>query len=480
VGRTTLLLALALSLPSSARPAGRSDQSPSLPALPRIFPDSFPPSIRDKIRKAYAAARGNPQVPSVNGRLGMILHAYQQSDQRAEVCYRRAHLLDPASFRWVYYLGSVQAARGKYDEAIATLREALRLDPEYLPAQLKLGDCLLASTNAEEARQLYEGIVKRHPGSAQAHYGLGRARAANKDLEGSVESLRAACKLFPYFGAAHFALALAYQRLRKAEEAREEFALYEKNKYDIPGAGDRLQAELNELYTSPANLIGLGIEFARQRKWEQAAAEHEKALQIDPQLIRAHLNLISIYGRVGQFKKAEEHYRAAVRLDPNSYESHYDYGVLLEAQGKYQEAEEAFRKVLEISPSHAEAQNNLGDLLQRQGKLAEATEEFRRAIENRPNFPQAHFNLGRILVNQQNYDEGIPELLKSLSTEDQESEPAYLYAVGAAYVRAGGRENGLRYIRMAQEKAAAQHQSNLLDSIDRDLRALQGGDKSPN
>ena len=479
MGRTTLLLALALSLPSSARPAGRSDQSPSLPALPRIFPDSFPPSIRDKVRKAYAAALGDPQVPTVNGRLGMILHAYQQSDQRAEVCYRRAHLLDPASFRWVYYLGSVQAARGKYDEAIATLREALRLDPEYLPAQLKLGDCLLALGNAEGARKLYEGIVGRHPDIAQAHYGLGRARAANQDSKGAVESFRRACELFPYFGAAHYALALAYQRLGKADRAREEFSLYERNKHDLPGVADRLRAELNKLYSSPASLIELGIEFDRQGKLEQAAAEHEKALKIDPQLIRAHLNLISIYGRVGQFKKAEEHYRAAVLLDPNSYENHYNYGVLLETQGKYQEAEEAFRKVLEISPSHAEAQNNLGDLLQRQGKLAEATEEFRRAIENRPNFPQAHFNLGRILVNQENYDEGIPELLKSLSTEDQESAPAYLYAVGAAYVRAGGRENGLRYIRMAREKAAAQHQSNLLDSIDRDLRMLEGK-RTPN
>lgn len=474
MGRAILVLALALSLPASARSAGRSDQSPSLPELPQIIPDNFPLSIREKVQKAYTAALAHPEDASLNGRLGMVLHAYQQSDERAKICYRRAHLLDPTSFRWVYYLGSVQAARGKYDEAIATLREALRLDPEYLPAQLKLGDCLLASTNAEEARQLYEGIVKRHPDSAQAHYGLGRARAANQDSKGAIESFRRACELFPYFGAAHYALALAYQRLGKADRAREEFSLYEKNKYDIPGAGDRLQAELNELYTSPANLIGLGIEFARQGKLEQATAEHEKALEIDPRLIRAHLNLISLYGRLRQFEKAEEHYRAALRLDPDSYESHYNYGVLLTEQDKYEEAEEAFRKVLEISPSHAEAHNNLGDLLQRQGKLAEAAEEFRRAIESRPNFLQAHFNLGRILVNQENYKEGIPELLKSLSTDDQISVPAYLYAVGAAYVRAGDRENGLRYIRMAREQAAAHHQSKLLDSIERDLRILEG------
>lgn len=476
--RTTLFWALSLSLLSSAWSLNRSDQTPGLPGLPRIVPDNFPLSVRDKVRKAYAAALASPLDALANGRLGMVLQAYSQSDERAEVCYRRACLLDPASFRWAYYLGLVQAAQGKYDQAVAKLRDALRLDPEYLPARLKLGDYLLASGSVEEARKLYEEVVRRRPDSAQAHYGLGRVHTARKDLNGAVESFRKACELFPYFGAAHYALALAYQRLGKTGQAREEFALYEKNKYDIPGAGDRLQAELNELYTDPQNLLRMGIEFASKGKLEQSVAEHEKALKVDPQLIRGHTNLISLYGRLSQLEKAEEHYWAAVRLDPDSYESHYNYGVLLRDQGKYQEAEEAFQKVLQIHPDHAEAHNNLGDLLQRQGKLSEAIAEFRKAIENRPNFPQAHFNLGRILVTQKNYPEGIQELLKTLSTEDKESVPSYLYAVGAAYTRAGDRENGLRYIRKAREQAAALKQSKLLESIERDLRMLEG--RSPN
>jgi len=140
---------------------------------------------------------------------------------------------------------------------------------------------------------------------------------------------------------------------------------------------------------------------------------------------------------------------------------------------KYEEAEEAFRKDLSLNHDHAEAQNNLGDILQRKGKLPEAEMEFRKAIANKPDFPQAHFNLGRILVNQENYQEAIQELLKTVATGDEESKPSYLYALGAAYVRAGDLENGLMYMRKAREGAAAQQQSNLLESIDRDLRLLQ-------
>jgi len=145
---------------------------------------------------------------------------------------------------------------------------------------------------------------------------------------------------------------------------------------------------------------------------------------------------------------------------------------MLLQRGKSREAEEPFRKALQADPRHAGAHNNLGDVLQRQGRLAEAVEEFQEALEAQPDFPQAHFNLGRILVNQNEYARGIQELLKALSPEDAETAPTYLYAVGAAYARAGDRENATHYLRSAQEKARARQQTNLQERIARDLERL--------
>jgi tetratricopeptide (TPR) repeat protein len=471
-----IVLLMALALPALANPqlAGAPPPGSDLPDLPAVVAEDFPLPVREKIRTAHAAATANPLDPSAVGRLGMILHAYQPADQRAELCYKRAHLLAPSTFRWTYYGGVVQAARGKHEEAIPTLRAALRLDPSYLPAQLKLGESLLASGSGEESRQWFEEIVRTHPDSAQAYYGLGRAQSATRNLEEAVRSLNKACQLFPYFGAAHYALALAYQRLGRKEEAREELALYEKNKYDIPGAGDRLQAEINDLYTSPAYLLELGVDFARQGKLELAAVQNEKALETDPQLVRAHINLISLYGRLNQFAKAAEHYHKAVSLDMNSAESHYNYGVLLKQQGRYDEAREPLLRTLEIDPQHAEARYNLGDLLQRQGKLSDAAEEFRKAIASRPGFAEAHFNLGRLLVNQGKVREGIEEFLKALGSEETQSRLPYLYALGAAYARAGERENALSYLHRARQVAGEQNETKLLDAINRDLVILEG------
>jgi tetratricopeptide (TPR) repeat protein len=442
--------------------------------LPAVNVESFPVSIRGKVREAYAAVLASPESAAANGRLGMVLHAFQPADPRAEVCYRRARRSEPLSFRWVYYLALVQGARRDYEEAIATLREALRLDAGYLPAQLKLGEWLLASGRAQEARAVLEAAVRRHPDSAQAVFTLGRARAAMDDQSGAVEAYRRACELYPEFGPAHYSLGLAYRQLGDDGRAEKEFELYKARRYNVPGVADRFQAELDELYTKPGYLLELGVDLERQGKVELAAAANEKALEFDPGLARAHINLISLYGRLKQYDKAEEHYRLAIALDAGAAESHYNYGVLLIRWGRYQDAENAFRKAVAANPDYADARNNLGDVLQRQRRFPEAEAEFRKAIASRPEFPQAHFNLGRLLVNQGKYQEGIQELHEALSAGGPDTEAVYLYALGAAYVRAGSKSEGARFLRLAREKAAARQQSKLLESIDRDLRMLEG------
>ena len=454
----------------SQEPPGEASR---VPPLPRIVPETFPPALRETVKRAYEEAVAYPWDPSASGHLGMVLQAYNHSDTTAEICYRRARVYDPSSFRWAYYLSLVQSEEGHYSEAVLTLQEALRLDPDYLPAQLKLGDCFLASGRVEEAANLFTEIVRRHPHSAQAYYRLGRVLEKENNLGGAGDSFGKACELYPNFGAAHYALMRVYERQGKTEASREELRLYEKNKYDVPDGGDGLQAELNAIYTDPGILMGLGIEYGNQGKLQEAVVKHEEALRFDPGLVGAHINLISLYGRLHNYQKAEKHYREAAQLDPNRAETYYDYGVLLLEQDKFQDAESAFRKSLELDPHNAQAHNNLGDILQRQGKLTDASGEFRKAIENLPDFPQAHFNLGRILVNQGNYTEGIPELLKTLGTSDEDAKPSYLYAVGAAYARSGDAENGLRYLRMARVQAAAEHQSNLAESIDRDLKLVE-------
>ncbi len=427
--------------------------------------------VREQVQEAYDAARANPHDAAASGKVGMLLDVYKRRELAA-AWYERAHQSDPKGFRWLYYLGSLQIVQGKRAEATATLRAALSLDPGYLPARLKLADNLLAAGEWEEAGPIYEGIVKDYPDAAEAHYGIGRIRAAHRDLTGAVESYRRACELFPPYGAAHYGLAQAYRKLGDTAASEEHLKLRDASPNLVPPVPDPLRDEMRALDRGASSHLRRGLAFEEAGRIEDAIAEHEKALELDPDLSLAHANLIILYGRTNQRQKAEEHFRAAVRIDPNHADSYYNYGVLLLKEGKDAEAEEMFRKAVEANPFHSQAYHNLGFVREKQGRLDEALEFYLKAVERQPNYPLAHFSIGRILANQKKYDEAINHFLLSLSPESAAT-PTYLYALAAAYARSGKREEALKYGRQAREQAAARGQTELLRSIDRDLKALE-------
>ncbi len=448
-----------------------ASQTTRLPDLPKLAIANFLPEVRSQVQDAYDAARHHPEDAEASGKLGMLLDLYDRPDQ-ASVCYERAHQLDATSFKWLYYLGSILAKQGKHAEAAVTLREVLRLNPEYLPARLKLAENLLVAGEIDASDAVYSEIVKKSPDVAEAYYGLGRIAAARGNPTAAAESFRKACELFPAYGAAHYALAQAEVKLGKSEESQQQLALFTKNKTIVPPVDDPLRDEMRKLDMAGRSHLERGFQLEQVGRVEDAIAETEKALQLDPSLVRAHINLIILYGRTGNLDKAEEHYQAVVKLDPNQFpDAHYNHGVLLTQEGKLDEAEREFRRALEIDPSYADAHNNLGYLLERQGRLAEAGDEYKKAIEAKPDFRQAHFNLGRLLVSQQQYQAAIEQFQQTLTPVDANT-PSYLYALGAAYGRAGDRPQALRYLREARDQASRRGQAQLVGDIERDLQTL--------
>jgi len=454
---------------SACSPTGPS-QARRLPELPRLRPESFAAAVRKQVNEAYEQAQANPNQAKANGQLGMILHAYQQYDVAAS-CYERAQLLEPETFRWAYYLAVVQGAVGKNEKAAALLRHALLLQSDYLPAQLRMADYLYGSGRFRESREICERAVKEHPESPLAHYGLGRARSALGET--GVESFRRACELAPDFAAAHYALALAYRDLADAAKSREHFTLYQRNRKK-PRTEDPLLEAVNQLSLGPQHHFDEGRRLEAEGKIDQAVAEYERALEAEPDLTQAHLNLIPLFAALGQWQKAEIHYRAAIEINPSLPESHYNFGVLLSRQGKFSAAADAFRKAISTNPLYPEAHNNLGYLLEREGRWEEAIKHYQVAIDNKPDYRQARFNLARVLVSRGRVEPAIAELLHTLTPED-ENTPTFLYALAGAYARAGILEKATHYFKEARRLAAALGQNDLASSIEKDQKRMNEG-----
>jgi tetratricopeptide (TPR) repeat protein len=456
-----VLAALALCCAQSGR---------AVPALPEIRTSGFAPRVRAEVEKAMALARSRPDDVKAAGHLAMLLDAHEQYEV-ASVAYRRAAHLDPAAFEWPYLLGCARAAQGRQDEAAKAFETSLLLRDSTV-TRLQLADAWLRLGRHDDAARLYSALVEADDGNATAWYGLGRTAEAKDDAARAIECYTKACARFPAYSAAHYALGMALRRQGRTGDAESHLTISEQNKTKSPPLADPLRDAVRDLAGGANVHLRRAAALEQQGRLQDAVAEHLQALAVDPNSVQAYINLISLYGRLGQPREAEEHYAAAIALDPGQADAYYNLGVLRFGQGRQRDAERAFREALVRNPNHAPARNNLGFIYERQGRGAAALQEYEQAIASQPDYRLAHFHAGRILAGQRRYPPAIEHFLKAIAVDD-EATPGYLYALAATYARAGRMGQAIDTARRARDAASKRGQSELLASIERDLRVME-------
>ena len=430
-------------------------------------PAEFGPQVRGVVEGAFEAARAAPESPSAAARLGMVLHAYDKFEGAA-TCYERALALQPGQLVWVYYLGSARASLGRHEAALDALREAVRLDPGYAPARLKLADVLLATGRVEQSRALYDALARENPGLVQAAYGLGRALSELQQHAAAVEQLARAIELAPGYGSAHYALGLAYRELGDETAALRHVAESERSAGRPPPVDDPLMRDVHAFRTDPRSLEVQASRLQIEGRLLESIELYQRALAADADLVQAHVNLISLFTRTGRPEEAERHYRQVMDLNPNIADAHYNYAALQFQGGRHAESEAALRRALEINPAHYDARFSLGVLHEGQGRPDDAVREYELALGHRPNGVGAYVRLGRLLLQQGEVTRGLASLEAGLTPESPET-PAFMYELAVLHARLGHGEEAQRWLGRAHALARQYGRQDLVATIERGL-----------
>ena len=445
-----------------------------LPPLLHLSLDTYPPAAREPVSRADHDAAARSTDPAAVGALARVLQAWEQWDA-AHAAYARARALAPQTFEWHYLDGIVLERLARHADAAAALRQALKASPGYLPARVKLAETLLEAGgpgDLAESGRLFDALAREPAAEPAAELGLGRIAAAEGRHDTAVAHLERAIALFPEWGAAHYALGLSYRALGRRDEAQRALDRHTQYGPRWPAVEDPVLATVTTLRDDAQTSLQRGLKLADAGDLAGAIAAHEAALARDPSIAQAHANLISLYGRAGNWVKAEEHYQAVVTLGFNLGDAHYDHGVLLGLQEKWEPAADAYRQAIAINPRHAHAQNNLGQILERERRFEEAAAAYRQAVDSEPAFRLARLNLGRMLLALGRAGEAVLELEKLTQPRDAEA-PRYLFALATAHVRAGHRDAGIKWATDARRLALDYGQGELAAAIERDLALLK-------
>lgn len=108
-----------------------------------------------------------------------------------------------------------------------------------------------------------------------------------------------------------------------------------------------------------------------------AATWYRKALEIDPYLVPALINLANIHYGKDELAEAQALYERAIGLDPDFFEAHFNLGNIYHDLGRFKEAATCYRTALGLNGQYADAHFYLAITLEKTGHSLEAKPHWR-------------------------------------------------------------------------------------------------------
>jgi tetratricopeptide (TPR) repeat protein len=117
----------------------------------------------------------------------------------------------------------------------------------------------------------------------------------------------------------------------------------------------------------------------------EAAAAYRKALELDPYLVAALINLANIhYGR-DELAEAQALYERAIGLEPDFFEAHFNLGNIYHDLGRFPEAQACYRESLRLNPQYADAHFYIAVTFEKMGLSPDARPHWRAYQQLAPN-----------------------------------------------------------------------------------------------
>jgi protein O-mannosyl-transferase len=241
-------------------------------------------------------------------------------------------------------LGQVLCKEGRYEPALAELREALRIRPEYAQADCGMGLVLMRMGRHQDAMEWYLKAIGLDPSLKEAQLNAGVALVKLGRATEAVPYLRRAVALSPYEAEAHAQLAIALTESGSLEEA-------------CAQAERAIELDAGLAFAH----FALAEAYSKQGRWDAAVAQYQKSIECGQTYVALN-NLGGALVRAGRRGEAESSYRKAISMRPDLALAYYNAAAVLAGEGRKAEAIGLLKEAVRAEPGNAAAQQYLRTL----------------------------------------------------------------------------------------------------------------------
>ena len=280
-------------------------------------------------------------------------------------------------------LGNSYFSLGRFQEAIASFNEAIRLDPNNYFALGGLGRTYLSEGRYPEGIAAFKKAIRIKPGDANAHTGLGVIYFYDNQYQKAIVVLNEALRLNPN---SHL----------------------------------------------PHHYLG-NIHFKSNRN-EEATVHLKEAVRLDPNDFWSHLKLGSIYQLTDKYQEAFIHLKEALRIKPHDFLALQSLGLAYLGQEKFDKSLPVFKEVDRAEPNNPHTLNLLGVIYWELGKPRKAAELLERALKNNPDpkfSVSIYANLSEAYEKLEKYGDAIDAAKKALEIRNED--PLANFILGLSY-----------------------------------------------
>jgi tetratricopeptide (TPR) repeat protein len=220
----------------------------------------------------------------------------------------------------LHYLGVALAQSGQFQEAVASLSQALIAQPNNAAAHIHYGNALAGLSRHAEALASYERAIALDTTLADAHYNRGVALAELGRHEAALASYEQAIARDPDHAQAHNNLG---NLLSDGARYLEALQHYER--------ASEIRTDFIDAWVNRANLL------RRLTRYEKALSSSERAIQINPDHPQAHSSRGAVLASLGRYDEALSSYRRAIELKPDLAEGLWNKAIVHLSRGEWGE-----------------------------------------------------------------------------------------------------------------------------------------------
>lgn len=344
----------------------------------------------EKARLSYEKALAiNPELSNLYVPLGL---SYLNNGEiaKAESALQNAEKRGVADTEFYDLKGMVLYKQNKNAEAMAAFEKALSLDGRNATAKYYRAALLDRMNQPDQSLVAYRETVAIAPEYAPAWFDLGVISYNRGDYANAEKSYKEAIRIDPDYYRAHANLASTYRQTERYAEANAEYKLAEVGIKDDP-----------DLY------LEWGFCLGKTNEWDKAVARLDQAHKLSPAAVDDS-NLGWAYYNSAQadkqnkkdaeanakLQKGRESLQAAVQKDPKLDAAYMNLGSTNNALGDFEAAVAALNIALSLRRDWVIAINQLGLGYRGLNNLSAAIQQFNRVVTLDGNNVAGLFNLG--------------------------------------------------------------------------------------